>query len=128
MLCLLTCRREAMIKTRFKDNETKELATFHFYAMNRQPILWQFHVRLITDEALLDSAVIRAVAGAIMGGGGGEGSYMRVLLDEFLMKFIVLTVDLKRNSSRRTHTLEYSLPPPHINCHSRYGPGFYTLL
>ena len=39
------------------------------------------------------------------GGGGGEYSYIRVLLDEFLF-------DFKRTSSGRTRVCEYSAPLP----------------
>ena len=49
---------------------------------------------------------------ALIGGGGGEHSYLLVLPDEFLLKSAVIKVNLKRNSSGRTRIYEYSPPPP----------------
>ena len=49
---------------------------------------------------------------ALIGGGGGEYSYIRVLPDEFLLKLTLMTADFKRNSSGRTRRYEYSPPPP----------------
>ena len=49
---------------------------------------------------------------ALIGGGGGEYSYIRVLPDEFLLKLTLMTADFKRNSSGRTRRHEYSPPPP----------------
>ena len=40
--------------------------------------------------------------GALIGGGGGAYSYIRILPDEFLLKSVVITADFKRNSSSRT--------------------------
>ena len=54
----------------------------------------------------------RAVTKALIGGGGGAYSYIRVLPDEFLLKSVVITVDFKRNSSGRTQIYEYTPPPP----------------
>ena len=48
---------------------------------------------------------------ALIGGGGGEYSYIRVLPDEFLLKLTLMTADFKRNSSGRTRRYEYSPPP-----------------
>ena len=45
---------------------------------------------------------------ALIGGGGGEYSYIRVLPDEFLLKLTLMTADFKRNSSGRTRRYEYS--------------------
>ena len=56
----------------------------------------------------------RAVTKALIGGGGGVYSYIRVLPDEFLLKSVVITDDFKRNSSGRTRIYEYA-PPPLIN-------------
>ena len=46
------------------------------------------------------------------GGGGGEYSYIRVLPDEFLLKSVVITVDVKRDSSGRTRIYVYA--PPYL--------------
>ena len=54
----------------------------------------------------------RAETKALIGGGGGAYSYIRVLPDEFLLKSTVMTTDVKRNSSRRTRIYEYTPPPP----------------
>ena len=51
-----------------------------------------------------------AVTKALIGGGGGEYSYILVLSDEFLLKSVVITVDFKSNSSGRTRIYEY-VPP-----------------
>ena len=63
----------------------------------------------------------RAVTKALIGGGGGEYSYIRVLPDEFLLKSVVITIDFNRNSSGRTRIYEYAPPPPPIKRFS-YGP------
>ena len=47
-------------------------------------------------------AIARAVARALIGGGGGGGgggvySYIRVMLDKFLLKSVVRRVNFKRN-------------------------------
>ena len=55
--------------------------------------------------------VTRAKTKALIGG-GGVYSYIHVLLDEFLLKSVVITVDFKRNSSGRTRIYEYAPPPP----------------
>ena len=47
-------------------------------------------------------------------GGGGVYSYIHVLPDEFLLKSVVITVDIKRNSSGRTRIYEYEPPPPQL--------------
>ena len=52
----------------------------------------------------------RAVTKALIGGGGGAYSCIRVLPDEFLLKSTVMTTDFRRNSSGRTRIYEY--PPP----------------
>ena len=52
----------------------------------------------------------RAVTKALIWGGGGTYSYIRVLPDEFLLKSTVMITDFKRNSSGRTRIYEY--PPP----------------
>ena len=49
---------------------------------------------------------------ALIWGGGGEYSYIRVLPDEFLLKLTLMTADFKRNLSGRTRRYEYSPPPP----------------
>ena len=69
------------------------------------------HVKTdITDYSLvIDRAETKALIG---GGGGGAYSYIRVLLDEFLLKSTVMTTDFKRNSSSRTRIYEYTPPPP----------------
>ena len=54
----------------------------------------------------------RAETKALIGGGGGAYSYIRVLPDEFLLKSTVMTTDFKRNSSGRTRIYEYTPPPP----------------
>ena len=54
----------------------------------------------------------RAVTKALIGGGGGGYSYIRVLPDEFRLKSVAITVDFKRNSSGRTRIYEYAPPPP----------------
>ena len=54
----------------------------------------------------------KAVTKALIGGGGGVYSYIRVLPDEFLLKSVVITVDFKRNSLGRTRIYEYAPPPP----------------
>ena len=41
----------------------------------------------------------RAVTKALIGGGGGGYSYIRVLPDELLLKSVIITVNFKRNSS-----------------------------
>ena len=46
--------------------------------------------------------VCRAETKALIGGGGGAYSYIRVLPDELLLKSTVMTTDFKRNSSGRT--------------------------
>ena len=46
-------------------------------------------------------AVHRAVTKALIWG-GGLFSYIRVLIDEFLLKSTVITTDFKRSSSGRT--------------------------
>ena len=53
---------------------------------------------------------VRAVTKALIGGGGGVYSYIRVLPDEFLLKSVVITDDFKRNSSGRTRIHEYAPP------------------
>ena len=55
---------------------------------------------------------IRAETKALIGGGGAY-SYIRVLLDEFLLKSTVMTTDFKRNSSGRTRINKYT-PPPNL--------------
>ena len=60
-------------------------------------------------------ANIRGEIRALIGGGGGEYSYLLVLPDEFLLKSAVIKVNFKRNSSGRTRIYEYSPPPPPIN-------------
>ena len=52
--------------------------------------------------------VTRAETKALIGGGGGAYSYIRVLPDEFLLKSTVMTTDFKRNSSGRTRVYEYT--------------------
>ena len=54
----------------------------------------------------------RAVTKALIGGGGGAYSYIRVLPDKFLLKSTVMTTDFKRNSWGRTRIYEYPAPPP----------------
>ena len=56
--------------------------------------------------------MVRAETKALIGGGGGVYSYIRVLPDEFLLKSVVITVDFKRNLSGRTRIYEYAPPPP----------------
>ena len=55
---------------------------------------------------------LRSETRALLGGGGGEYSYIRVLPDEFFLKLTLMTADFKRNSSGRTRRYEYSTPPP----------------
>ena len=51
----------------------------------------------------------RAVARALIGGGGGGVySYIYVLPGEFLLKSTLMTTDCKRNSSGRTRIYEYT--------------------
>ena len=52
---------------------------------------------------------------SVIWGGGGEYSYICVLPHEFLLKSVVITVDIKRQSSGRTRIYEYAFPPPPIN-------------
>ena len=54
----------------------------------------------------------RTVTKALIGGGGGAYSYIRVLPDEFLLKSTVMTTDFKRNLSGKTRIYEYPPPPP----------------
>ena len=61
-----------------------------------------------------ESPLARAVTKALIGGGGGAYSYIRVLPDKFLLKSVVITVDFKRNSSGRTQIYEYAPPPPQL--------------
>ena len=56
--------------------------------------------------------IFRGETRALIGGGGGEYSYLLVLPDEFLLKSAVIKVNFKRNSSGRTRIYEYSPPPP----------------
>ena len=56
---------------------------------------------------------------ALIGGGGGEYSYIRVLPDEFLLTLTLMTADFKRNSSGRTRRYEYSHPPPQLTLQFR---------
>ena len=46
----------------------------------------------------LHEVAFSAVTKALIGGGGGVHSYIRVLSDEFHLKSIVIRVDFKRNS------------------------------
>ena len=63
-------------------------------------------------------AMLRAVARALIGGGGG-GSIFIYLCSARLISFEknLKTTDFKRNSSGRTRIYEYTPPP------SSYGPG-----
>ena len=54
----------------------------------------------------------RTVTKALIGGGGGHQSYIRVSPDEFLLKSTVMTTDFRRNSSGRAQIYEYPPPPP----------------
>ncbi len=59
-------------------------------------------------KLVFPSGVTRALIG-----GGGVYSYIRVLLDEFLLKDRKLkSIDFIRNPSGRTRIYEYSSPPP----------------
>ena len=60
-------------------------------------------------------ALYRAETKALIEGGGGVYSYIRILPDEFLLKSVVITVDFKRNSAGRMRIYEYAPPPPPIN-------------
>ena len=66
------------------------------------------------NQALLKPTTYtsRTVTKALIGGGGGAYSYIRVLPDEFLLKSTVMTTDFKKNSSGRTRIYEYPHPPP----------------
>ena len=66
------------------------------------------------EKSLNFAQIVRAVTKALIGGGGGGYSYLRVLPDEFLLKSVVITVDFKRNSSGRTRIYEYAPPPPQL--------------
>ena len=50
-----------------------------------------------------------------LGGGGGEYSYIRVLLDEFLLKSVVFKFISKYISRARTYEYSPLPPPPLIN-------------
>ena len=56
----------------------------------------------VTESFCQVCALVRAETKALIGGGGGAYSYIRVLPDEFLLKSTVMTTDFKRNSSGRT--------------------------
>ena len=64
---------------------------------------------------LKNRGIARGETRTLIGGGGCEYSYIRVLPDEFLFKLTLMTADFKRNSSGRTRRYEYSPPPPQIN-------------
>ena len=59
---------------------------------------------------LANGGTIGAVTKVLIG--GGAYSYIRVLLNKFLLKSTVMTTDFKRNSSGRTRIYEY--PPPQL--------------
>ena len=69
---------------------------------------------IIVALTFLSKVVIisRGETRALIGGGGGEYSYLLVLPDEFLLKSAVIKFNFKRNSSGRTRIYEYSPPPP----------------
>ena len=67
-----------------------------------------FENRILGVMSQIDG--FRGETRALIGGGGGEYSYIRVLQDEFLLKLTLMTADFKRNSSGRTRRYEYSPP------------------
>ena len=56
----------------------------------------------------------RAVARALIGGGGGVYSYIRVMPDEFLFKSVVFKL-MSKEISRAEHEYMNIHPPPPIN-------------
>ena len=60
------------------------------------------------------SIAYRAVTKALIGGGEGAYSYIRVLSDDFFFKSTVMTTDFKRNSAGRTRIYDYPSPPPQL--------------
>ena len=52
------------------------------------------------------STIVWAVTRVLGGGGRGVYSYICVLTDEFLLKSVVIRVDFKRNSSRKTRIFD----------------------
>ena len=64
------------------------------------------------SRSLFFGCKARGETRALIGGGGCEYSYIRVLPDEFLLKLTLMTADFKRNSSSRTRRYEHSPLPP----------------
>ena len=59
--------------------------------------------------------VFRAVTKALIGGGGGAYSYIRVLPDEFLLKSTVMTNWFSKEIRRAEREYMNIYPPPPIN-------------
>ena len=95
------CRLEySIVKAKYEMVFWHEIKSC-WYLLRKSYIMgtWLFKVGLV---------VTRAVTKALIGGGGGAYSYIRVLPDEFLLKSTLMTTDFKRNSSGRTRIYEYS--------------------
>ena len=56
--------------------------------------------------------ITRAVARALIGGGGGVYSYIRVMPDEFLLKSVVFRLILKEISRAEHEYMNIHPPPP----------------
>ena len=67
---------------------------------------------MVSLSSVMDGRKVEGRSQSVNWGGGGGYSYIRVLPDEFLLKSVVITVDFKRNSSRRARIYEYANPPP----------------